>query len=80
MAHCQVCSVELPTFDPARRGSHLDTICNNVLNPRRVPRVGTWEARQWALRRIHDFTRGDRPGWGGYRTRQLRTLLRGWLS
>ena len=76
MARCQVCRVNLPTYDPPRGGSDLDTICNEMVNPRggkpaapadnfeaHQGRQG-WRPRAALLRRIHQNMRGSQPGWG----------------
>lgn len=65
MARCRACRANLPTYDPPRRGSYLDTICNDLVNPRTSARDGTtWLARTSILRAVHRALRGSEPGWG----------------
>lgn len=87
MSLCEVCRADLPSYDPERgtgqRGGHclMDRICNTLVNPRSgvLGSYGSaqrkYETRRDALAAIHDWLRGDQPGWGAYRPRQIRRLL-----
>lgn len=64
---CAVCKISLA--DTARRGSRLDYLCNDAVNPRPPsvrPDQPDWEEREHNLRQAHQLLRGGRPGWGQY--------------
>lgn len=84
MSRCQVCREPLESFDPPRAGSDLDTICNELVNPRngkpeapanhpeaREGRQG-WRPRQAVLRRIWLSVRSPNVGWGDIPFLELR--------
>ena len=92
MSLCVVCRADLPSYDPERgtgqRGGHtiMDRICNSIVNPRSgvIGSYGSaqrkYEVRRDALAAIHEWLRGEQPGWGAYRPRQVRRLFQSELG
>jgi hypothetical protein len=64
MSRCVVCRIRLD--DTARKGSLLDPICNELVNPRERVRLDSYRQRvnHWVNRWVQ--LRQGRPGWGQY--------------